>query len=254
MCGRYVMARATGDLLAEADAVLGDQLDAEDLGPSWNVAPTTDVPIVLERLVDEAPRRELHTAHWGLVPRWAEDLRIGVRAFNARSETVTEKPMFRSAVVSRRCAVPMDGYYEWKRQGTGARAPKQPYFVHPADGAVAFFAGLYEWWRDPSVADGEPGGWVLSTSIVTMDSPDETAGGVLGELGRLHDRLPIPLSPESMQEWIDPGRRDAAALVERIVLDAYDVAATWQLDPVSAAVGNVRNNSADLIAPVNPLF
>ncbi|MBG6083322.1 SOS response-associated peptidase [Zhihengliuella flava] len=254
MCGRYVMARATGDLLAEADAVLGEQVEAEDLSPSWNVAPTTNVPIVVERLQGTAVHREVYGAHWGLVPRWAKDRQIGVRAFNARSETVTEKPMFRSAVVTRRCAVPMDGYYEWKRQDTGAKAQKQPYFVHPADGSLAFFAGLYEWWRDPSVPEDSAGGWMLSTSIVTRDSPDPAAAGVLGELGQLHDRLPVPLSEASMQAWIDCRDRNAAVLVERVRQDAYAVAKTWQLDPVSAAVGNVRNNAADLISPVKALF
>lgn len=248
------MARASGDLMAEADALLGEQLEGREMNPSWNVAPTTDVPIVLERLVGGQPRREVHVAHWGLVPRWAKDAKIGVRAFNARSETVTEKPMFRSAVVSRRCAVPMDGYYEWKRQGTGRSAPKQPYYVHPDDGGLAFFAGLYEWWKDPALADGEPGQWMLSTSIVTMPSPDPGAEGVLGDLGGLHDRLPVPLSREAMDDWLDPAARDAASLVERIRAGAYDVAAAWRLDPVGAAVGNVRNNGPELIAPVSALF
>ncbi|WP_102158289.1 SOS response-associated peptidase [Zhihengliuella halotolerans] len=254
MCGRYVMARASGDLMAEADALLGEQLEGRELSPSWNVAPTTDVPIVLERLVGDEPRREVHVAQWGLVPRWAKDVKVGVRAFNARSETVTEKPTFRSAVVSRRCAVPMDGYYEWKRQGTGRTSPKQPYFVHAADGGLSFFAGLYEWWKDPAVADGEPGQWILSTSIVTMPSPDPGAEGVLGDLGGLHDRLPVPLSGEAMDAWLDPAERDAASLVERIRAEAYDVAASWRLDPVGAAVGNVRNNGPELIAPVSALF
>ncbi|GHD01972.1 DUF159 family protein [Zhihengliuella salsuginis] len=240
--------------MAEADALLGEQLEGRDLHPSWNVAPTSDVPIVLERLVDGEARREVHVAHWGLVPRWAEDPRIGVRAFNARSETVTEKPMFRSAVVSRRCAVPMDGYYEWKRQGAGRSAAKQPYFVHPEGGGLSFFAGLYEWWRDPEVAAGEPGGWMLSTSIVTMPSPDPGSGGVLGDLGRLHDRLPVPLSREGLAGWLDPAGREASPLVERIRAEAYDVAASWRLDPVGAAVGNVRNDGPGLIEPVSALF
>ncbi|VII96169.1 protein of unknown function DUF159 [Arthrobacter sp. DR-2P] len=101
------MARAVGDLLAEFDAELEDEVS---IPPSWNVAPTDDVPIVLERLVDDGPAarqvRQLHVARWGLVPSWAKDPGIGSRMINARSESVLEKPAFRKAVQSRRCAVP----------------------------------------------------------------------------------------------------------------------------------------------------
>jgi putative SOS response-associated peptidase YedK len=113
------MARAVGDLLAEFDAELEEEVA---IPPSWNVAPTDDVPIVLERLIDEGAERrqvrQLHVARWGLVPSWAKDRGIGSRMINARSESVLEKPAFRKAMQSRRCAVPADGYYEWK-QGPG---------------------------------------------------------------------------------------------------------------------------------------
>lgn len=137
------MARAVGDLLAEFDAELEEELVVP---PSWNVAPTADVPILLERLVDGSPVRQLHVARWGLVPSWAKDPSIGSKMINARSESVLEKPAFRKATRSRRCAVPADGYYEWKGEGRS----KQPYYVHPKDGRPLVFAGLYEWWKDPS--------------------------------------------------------------------------------------------------------
>ena len=115
------MARAVGDLLAEFDAELEEELAVP---PSWNVAPTADVPILLERLVDGRTVRQLHVARWGLVPSWAKNPSIGSKMINARSESVREKPAFRKAVQSRRCAVPADGYYEWKqREGRS----KQPY-------------------------------------------------------------------------------------------------------------------------------
>ena len=110
------MARAVGDLLAEFDAGLEDEVA---IPPSWNVAPTADVPILLERLVDGEPVRQLHIARWGLVPSWAKDLGIGSKMINARSESVLEKPAFRKATRARRCAVPADGYYEWKGEGRG---------------------------------------------------------------------------------------------------------------------------------------
>ncbi|WP_426995937.1 SOS response-associated peptidase [Pseudarthrobacter sp. N5] len=249
MCGRYVMARAVGDLLAEFDARLEEEFE---IPPSWNVAPTDDVPIVLERLIDGGPVRQLHVARWGLVPSWAKDPGIGSKMINARSESVLEKPAFRKAVKTRRCAVPADGYFEWK-QGEGRT--KQPYYVHPAEGSGMVFAGLYEWWKDPSKADGDPARWMLSTSILTADTPPPGAEStVFGKLTALHDRVPLPMSKETMETWLDPQADDAAALVDLVRDGVKDVAAGWHVDSVGQAVGNVRNNSADLITPVASLF
>lgn len=236
MCGRYVMAKAIGDLVAEAEAEADANLE---LRQSWNVAPTTDVPIVLERLVEGELHRQIHVARWGLVPGWAKDLSVGVRAFNARSETVESKPTFRSAVKKRRAAVPVQGYYEWKKVG----AKKHPYFVHHPAGELIFFAGLYEWWKD---ADDS---WVLSTTILTMDSPPADAPGVLAELAELHDRLPIPMDQQTMKQWLDPAACDTAVLLDELRANAFDVAAHWTLHEVDPAVGNVRNNYAELIEP-----
>lgn len=231
------MARAVGDLVAELEAEAEASLE---LRASYNVAPTTDVPIVLERLIDGALHRQIHVAKWGLVPGWAKDPAVGVRAFNARSETVLEKPTFRAAVKARRCGVPAQGYYEWKKSADGKS--KQPYFVHSADGSLIVFAGLYEWWKDPSKVDGAPDQWLLSTTIVTMASPPE------GELATLHDRLPVPLGKEALAEWLDPENKAPGALLE--AARAWDLAAQWVLDPVSAAVGNVRNNGPELIEAI----
>jgi putative SOS response-associated peptidase YedK len=249
MCGRYVMARAVGDLLAEFDAELENEIA---IPPSWNVAPTDDAPIVLERLIDGGAARQLHIARWGLVPSWAKDPGIGPKMINARSETVLEKPAFRKAVQSRRCAVPADGYYEWK-QGEGRS--KQPYYVHPREGAGMVFAGLYEWWKDPSLPQGDPARWMLSMSIMTADSPPEGAEStVFGELTALHDRVPLPMSRETMAAWLDPQVDDAAGLVDLVRSGVKDVASGWRVDSVGQAVGNVRNNSPELIEPVEALF
>jgi putative SOS response-associated peptidase YedK len=232
------MARAVGDLVADLEAEADANLE---LRASWNVAPTSDVPIVLERLVEGRPRRQVHVAKWGLVPRWAKDPSVGVRSFNARSETVLEKPTFRTAVRSRRCGVPVEGYYEWKKLPDGT---KQPYFVHAPDGSLTTFAGLYEWWKDPAKADGDSGQWLLSCSILTMASPPD------GELAALHDRLPVPLTREGLAEWLNPAAEDPAAVLGAVLADAPGVAAGWQLDPVGAAVGNVRNDSPELTVPL----
>lgn len=239
MCGRYVIARAVGDLVAELEAEAEASLE---LRASYNVAPTSDVPIVLERLIDGALHRQVHVAKWGLVPGWAKDPAVGVRAFNARSETVLEKPTFRAAIKARRCGVPVQGYYEWKKSPDGLS--KQPYFVHSADGSLIVFAGLYEWWKDPAKPEGAPDQWLLSTTILTMASPTE------GELATLHDRLPVPLGPEALAEWLDPENRAPGALLEAALAEAWTLAAEWVLDPVSAAVGNVRNNGPELIEAI----
>ncbi len=243
------MARAVGDLLADFDAELERELDVEK---SWNVAPTDPVPIVLERLVDGTPKRQLHVARWGLVPSWAKDPSGGARLINARSETLLEKPSFKKAVLSRRCAVPADGYYEWKK---GEGKSKQPYYVHAKDGSALAFAGLYEWWRDPTKEEGDPLRWLLSTSIVTADTPTASAAdSVFDELTALHDRVPLPMSRSTMEAWLDPKVDDAAGLVDLVRSGAHDAAAAWTLDAVGAAVGNVRNNGPELIEPVEGLF
>ncbi|MET1034206.1 MAG: SOS response-associated peptidase [Arthrobacter sp.] len=251
MCGRYVMARARGDLLAAAEAEADEALEVRR---SWNVAPTSDVPIVLERLVEGRVARQLHTARWGLVPGWAREPSVGVRAINARSETVLDKPTFRGAVRSRRCAVPADGYYEWKSAGGGKRGGR-PYFVRPADGSVLLFAGLYEWWRDASVRDGDPGQWLLTTSVLTMDAPPaDAAEPVLAQLAGLHDRMPIPLGPAGLAGWLDPLDTDAPPLVARARAAAYGVAAAWELGEAHPGVGNVRNDGPELLEPADGLF
>lgn len=252
------MARAIGDLVADAEAEADDALQ---LRRSWNVAPTSDVPVVLERLVDDEVVRQVHVAKWGLVPIWAKDPSVGVRAFNARSETVLEKPTFRSAVKARRCAVPVEGYYEWKKTATGKTGTKQPFFVHPQDDSLIYFAGIYEWWKDSTKAEDDAGRWLLSCSILTMASPGGTgeSGGigeseVLEGLHGLHDRLPIPLDRAMMAEWLNPGDKEAAPLVEQVRARAYGVASGWTLRAVPPAVGNVRNDGPELTEPVPGLF
>lgn len=283
------MAKAIGDLVAEAEAEADANLE---LRQSWNVAPTSDIPVVLERLISagyqggvpadsepnngaglvqagqiqpaqtQAPHirapqatapqaqavRQVHVARWGLVPGWAKDISVGVRAFNARSETLLEKPTFRDAALSRRCAVPMEGYYEWK---TGPGNSKQPYFVHRPDGKLSWFAGLYEWWADPSVPASDPGRWLLSTTVITLASPDpQDPDPVLASLGSLHNRLPLPLSPAALAAWTAPGTLSNTAaldLLARILDQAYPTASNWQISAADPAVGSVRNDGPWLL-------
>lgn len=226
MCGRYVVATPFQQLALDFDAVT--EVESE---PSYNVAPTDPVPAVWQRREDEGVR-SLGTARWGLVPSWAKDPAIGVRAFNARVESAAEKPMFRNAFVRRRCLLPADGYYEWRK---GEGRTKQPMFIRSADGRPLAFAGLYEVWKD---AEGSP---LWSATILT--------GPARGPLASIHDRMPLVIAPDLREAWLDPELRDAGQV--RSLLDLETVPA-WTAHPVGAAVGDVRNNSPELVRELLP--
>jgi putative SOS response-associated peptidase YedK len=260
MCGRYASFRQAQDL-ADAFAVhgliqgvlLGEPVT--DLPPSWNVAPTDLVRIVVDRaqetLVPAAPsgpptgparpslQRSLRLARWGLVPSWAKDPSGGARMINARAETVAEKPAFRKALAARRCLVPAEGYYEWLAPEPGARrGPKQPVFIHPADGGVLALAGLYEFWRDPSRAPDDPERWLTTTTIVTSAAS--------GDLAEIHERRPVGLRPEHWDDWLDPG---AGADVALAVLASEPPEMSHHL--VSTAVNRVGTQGIELVEPLD---
>jgi len=214
--------------------LVGDDLP----GPSFNVAPTDRAAIVLDSAKSEPPIRRLESARWGLVPGWAKDLSIGARAFNARSEELEDKPMFRGALEKRRAIVPVTGYYEWHRTETG----KTPYFIHPESGEPLLFAGLYEWWKDPSKPGDSPDRWVLSFTILTRAASDG--------LGSIHDRMPVFMDPDHADAWLDPSVDHPGDILDAAVDAAAVVADTLEAYPVGAAVGNVRNNSPELIERV----
>ncbi|MER7795945.1 SOS response-associated peptidase [Microbacterium sp. NPDC096154] len=235
MCGRFVVAKAGNELVGE----LRVDLVADELPPpSYNVAPTDPVAIVLDSAKTEPPTRRLEVARWGLIPSWAKDTSIGARAFNARSEELEDKRMFQNALQKRRAIVPSSGYYEWQRQGD----VKVPHFIHPADGSPLLFAGLYEWWKDPAKAEDDPARWVLSFTILTRDA--------IGELGSIHGRMPVFLDVDHADAWLDPTIDYPRDVLDAAVDAAPYVAETLAFHPVGKAVGNVRNNSAELIEPV----
>lgn len=203
MCGRFVVSKADGDLVSRFGI---DEVVGEELRPNWNVAPTQLVRIVLERTGDGETSRRLETARWDLVPVWAKSRSVGSRAINARSETVLEKPTFRSAAVKRRALVPADGYYEWQKDGS----KKIPTFLHPAEESLVAFAGLYEFWRDPEFDDGEEGEWLMTTTILTRPAADA--------FGHIHDRTLVIVPPDLQGDWLDPGLKDKDGV--RQLLDA----------------------------------
>jgi putative SOS response-associated peptidase YedK len=239
MCGRYVNVASNDDLTEEfeVEEVLGDAP-----GPSWNIAPTDPVRVVMRRRPagsdgDAAQVTQLRTVKWGLVPNWSRTPSGGAKMINARIETVTSKPAFKTAAARRRCLLPSLGYYEWQKTDHG----KVPYFLHDPGGQLLAMAGLYELWRDPALSDDDPNRWLWTCTVITQQAPDL--------LGQIHDRNPVVVPAELRAQWLDCSSEDA--VVARRILDEIPPA---QLEPyvVSSAVGNVKNNGPELIEPVDP--
>jgi putative SOS response-associated peptidase YedK len=240
MCGRYVSVASSTDLTSELDV---EEVVGEELDPSWNVAPTDPVRIVVQRTPrdaadDDAQVRQLRTARWGLVPSWSRDPKGGAKMINARIETVSQKPAFKAAAARRRCLVPALGYYEWQKTDSG----KVPHFLHDPDGRLLAMAGLYELWRDPALADDDPNRWLWTCTIITQQATDL--------LGEIHDRNPVVVPQELRADWLDCSSDDPATAARLL-----ELIPEARLDPyiVSAAVGSVKNNGPQLIDPVDPV-
>ncbi|WP_273652007.1 SOS response-associated peptidase [Cellulomonas fimi] len=241
MCGRYASFREDQALADEfAIATVAD--DVRLLPPSWNVAPTDGVRMVVERADKETGEvtRQLRVARWGLVPAWAKDPSVGARMINARVESVAEKSAFARPFAARRALLPADGYYEWKKPEPGALTrKKQPFYLHPADDDLVALAGLYEFWKDPTRSDDDPDRWLVSATVITRPASDD--------LAHIHDRQPLMLRRDAWDAWLDPsaGADDARRLLEA---PAPRIIAT----PVSTLVSSVRNNGPQLLEPVDP--
>lgn len=232
MCGRFVVARARDELI--------DLFELEELAPgseilSYNIAPTQLVPIVVEREIEGMPSRQMHPARWGLVPAFAKDL-TGPPLFNARIETVLEKPSFRDAALLKRCVIPASGYFEWTQT-----EPKTPLYIHPPEGMLGF-AGIYWWWRDPQRSTTDPARWLLTCSILTKEAAPKLAS--------IHDRSPVMLSSDSLAAWMAPDFETSPELLSALQAESDEVAQELSFHEVSKAVGNVNNNSPDLIVAI----
>jgi putative SOS response-associated peptidase YedK len=234
MCGRFVMPKASSDLVAAFGV---EEQPGPELPPSWNVAPTQPVNIVTERLdqgTGELSRR-LEVMRWGLVPSWAKDPKVGSRMINARSETILEKPSFRSAAVKRRGLVPAAGYYEWMKTDTG----KVPTYLTSETGGLLAFAALYEFWPDPALPEDHEHKWLASCTILTTMATDA--------LGHIHERSPVLIPEDWQAEWLNAKTTDRTAV--RQLLDALPEPRLVPYE-VSDRVNSVRNNGPELIEPV----
>lgn len=230
MCGRFVSTNSPERIAA----YFGASFDTEPLAENHNVAPTTDVyGIVAASSADDRP--VVRAFHWGLVPSWAKDAKIGSKMINARAETVAEKPAFKRLFTKHRLIVPMDGFYEW-RAVPGQKA-KQPYFIRRRDGEPLAAAGLWSAWHDPARPDED--GWLHSCTIITTEANDLMAP--------LHDRMPVFLPAGDWHEWLDPSVHDSLELQRLLRPSPNDL---LELIPVSTAVNNVRNRGCELIEPI----
>lgn len=217
MCGRFVLFTTGQDLLDEVGALPGvTEMAAPDGTPParYNIAPTQQVPLI--RIEDTAAR--IDAARWGLLPSWKKD-ETGPPLFNARGETVADKPSFRSAFKARRGLMVLDGYYEWQQREGG----KQPFYVRREEGML-FAAALWETGLDR-----------LSTTMVTTEATANMAW--------LHNRLPLFLAPEEVEQWVHGTPEEALELVRPSrVADQF----VWQ--EADKAVGNVRNDYSELMS------
>ena len=195
----------------------------DDPGGHYNVAPTDDASVIVEK----GDRRAVARYRWGLVPHWAADPSIGSRLINARAETVGSSNAFRESLARRRCLVPVDGFYEWRR----ADGKRQPFLIFAPDGGPLALAGLWSGWHDPD------GGEVRRTFTIVTTAADEF-------MARIHDRMPVVLPADAWAAWLDPALDDpgeAQGILGRAT--AVDLAA----HPVSTLVNNVRNDGPELL-------
>ncbi|PRH79773.1 hypothetical protein C6N75_07850 [Streptomyces solincola] len=262
MCGRYAASRRPEDLAGIFEVERWEP--EETLAPDYNVAPTKEVYAVLERPVkgadDKRPVRQLRTLKWGLVPSWSKTSEGAARMINARAETVHEKPSYRRAFAERRCLLPADGYFEWvtgaqerelEAEGRKKRPRKQPYFVTPADGSVMALAGLYEFWRDRTLPDDHPNAWWVTCSVITTEAETGPLGVAPaqgpGTLADIHPRMPLMLTPDRWDAWLDPSRTGGDGLRDLL---APPLEGLMRAYPVATAVSNVRNNGPELVEEI----
>jgi len=220
MCGRFIQC-TRGEALAERFHLPTAPL----LTPRYNVAPGQPVHAI--RVAGDGVRESV-SLHWGLVPAWSPEPRTAYSTINARAETVAEKPTYRSAFRRRRCLIPADGFYEWRKM----EKRKQPYCIAPTDGQPVAFAGLWERWeRDSQILES-------CTILVTA------ANAVIAPI---HDRMPVILDPDDEALWLDPAVNDPAVLQPLLAPCPSERLQIW---PVATAVNMPRNNGPELMAAV----
>ena len=254
MCGRYALSKLPSDLAEEFEAHTGESLKKllalPPLPADWNITPTRDIYIIRNSPTNE---RDLAIASWGLIAPWskspADALKSQSQAINARSETVDQKPTFRSAFRARRCLIPADGYYEWATEN-GDFPLKQPFYISRSDAAhhtngishsdhsrkrSLAFAGIWESWVAPDGRARE------SAAIITRPAVDFLAD--------IHSRMPTFLPEDRWERWLDTSLRDVDEI--RSLMQLNSPAQGLQAIPVSTSVNSIRNNGPQLIKAID---
>jgi putative SOS response-associated peptidase YedK len=227
MCGRFTSSSQLSFLAEQFRAEPADGVEGRQ--PSWNVAPASDILVVV---AGSDGARTLQALRWGLIPRWAKDPKGKNQIVNLRAETVREKPTWQRNLAKRRCIIPIDGFYEWQDQGKGQR--KQPFYIAARDEQPLALAGLWATWRDP---DGDDELWTCTILTTTANKL----------MASVHHRMPVILAPESWDAWLDPDNHDVEQLAALLEPAPEELLALWPVDP---AVGNPRNNRPELRRPL----
>ncbi|SDI64122.1 SOS response-associated peptidase [Natribacillus halophilus] len=218
MCGRFTLY----DQIKKIRERFGIDVSAvTDVDPSFNIAPSQSILAI----INDGEQNRLGRLRWGLIPFWAKDTKIGYKMINARAETVAEKNSFKQAFKWRRCLIPANGFYEW----TTTAGQKQPYHIQMQDGALFAFAGLWEKWTD-----GEED--IFSCSIITTEANDL--------MRDIHDRMPVILSREHEQKWLDPTMNDPEKATNLLQPFPANEMKAYQ---VSTNVNSPKNNHAALL-------
>jgi putative SOS response-associated peptidase YedK len=246
MCGRFAVTTDPALLAQKIKAIDEATGTSERAGePNYNVAPTASIAAVVSRHSEpeDEPTRRVRLMRWGLIPPWvkpgpdgAPDNK-GPLLINARADKVTSSPAFRGSAKSKRCLVPMDGWYEWRpnpESAAGKKTAKTPFFMHRGDGETVFMAGLWSVWKPAK--DAAP---LLSCTIITTDA--------VGELAGVHDRMPLMLAEKDWDAWLNPD----VELNPELLIRPPDVRGI-ELRQVSRLVNSVRNNGPELLVPAEP--
>ena len=222
MCGRFTLSVDPGEL----QDMFPDFVNQSTFRPRYNIAPTQPVAVITNSNV-----HQLQYYLWGLIPSWAKDPEIGSRLINARSETLAEKPSFRSAFRRRRCLIPANGFFEW--QAVPGEKSKTPLFIHLKTGKCFAFAGLWEIWSSPD------GSEIRSCTIITTQ-PNEL-------MQSIHNRMPVILPSAAYKDWLDPEERTAESLIKW--LSPYP-ADEMEAYPVSRLVNSPQNDVPECVQPL----
>lgn len=233
MCGRYALNILADDLAVEF-AVNSTNLAA--VFQNWNISPTSSIPFISSDN-QAGDSRQIQMANWGIIPSWAKDASRQVNAINARVESIALKPSFKSAFKSRRCLIPVTGYYEWATE-LGEYKPKQPFYISNKDASTIAIAGIYEHWVNPQTSSE-----VTTAAIITRE--------VSGILKPIHHRMPVILPRSLWSAWLSIKTLTPAQITEYLaMINLVSADAGLTFWPVADEVNNARNTGAQLAAQI----